>query len=504
MDEPLPESFMSKSKLSVSENRHKDARTSPGFAAKIVGWLSRRASRASLETAADDPKPALGFFYASQTGNAENLARDAAALAERLGLKVQLSALDEVDIHDLNSLEKAVFFVSTYGEGDMPDNGQLFWETASASEAPRLDGLHFAVLALGNSTYRDFCRAGKQLDLCLERLGATRLLARLDCDVDYEEPASAWINSTLAAMTGQNAQTLATVGADAGQPSASERHSNVQATLVARHRLTGAGAEKAIHHIELDFANTVLAEQEHAYAAGDTVAIRPVNDPELVNAIITWLDVKPDRLVDGKPLNLLLAHEREIRPPSLALIKAIAERSKDETLRTLFSRGDELALGELFRDGDAVDVLSYASSASLSAEELIGLLKPLQHRHYSISSSPLVALGRVHLTVGAVAYSRGQRHHRGTCSHFLSDRLSDGAGVDMMVVPNRNFRLPTDLSAPIIMVGPGTGIAPFRAFLQERRATGASGRNWLFFGNRHQNNDFIYQDEIVQHARAGG
>jgi sulfite reductase (NADPH) flavoprotein alpha-component len=184
-------------------------------------------------------------------------------------------------------------------------------------------------------------------------------------------------------------------------------------------------------------------------------------------------------------------------------MRAIAERTREDDLRSVWHANDIQALGDFFRGGDVVDVLSHSPPASLSADELISLLKPLQHRNYSISSSPLVAPTRVHLTVGAVRYTRGDRIHRGVCSTFLADRLADEAAADLVVLPNKNFRLPKDPTTPLIMIGPGTGIAPFRAFLQERRATGATGRNWLFFGNRNFGSDFIYRDEILAYEQDG-
>ncbi len=496
LDLPMPEVSVGKSTHIVSEYHSTKPLMSSGLMAKIVAWLSQLGKRPTASDIADDERQTVGFFYASQTGNAEVLARDAGLLAENLGLKVVVSALDEIDVHDLNSFQYAVLFVSTYGEGDIPDNGQLLWDGLSAEDAPVLDGLHYAVLSLGDSSYRDFCRAGKRVDARLDALGATRLQPLLTCDVDYEQPAAEWINNLLAVMSGENAEALAALNASSSNSEG--RHNFVHVKLAGRRRLSGPEAEKPIHHVEFDLADTGLV-----YAAGDAVGIKPVNDAQLVTAIITWLGAKPDTLVKGKPLDLLLAHEREIRNPGPDLMRAIAERTRDDDLRSVWHANDLEALGDFFRGGDVVDILSHAPPASLSAYELIALLKPLQHRHYSISSSPLVDPTRLHLTVGAVYYIRGDRIHRGVCSTFLADRLVQDAGADLLVLPNRNFRLPKDPTTPLIMIGPGTGIAPFRAFLQERQATGATGRNWLFFGNRNRNSDFIYRDEILGYERSG-
>jgi sulfite reductase (NADPH) flavoprotein alpha-component len=495
-DLPMQDSSVGKSTNIASEYHGTLPRTSSGLASRIVAWLSQLGKRSTATNLAEDARQPVGFFYASQTGNAENLARDAASLAENLGLKVVLSALDEIDVYGLSSFQHAVFFVSTYGEGDMPDNGQLLWDGLSAQDAPALHGFHFAVLSLGDSSYRDFCRAGKRVDACLEALGATRLQPLLTCDVDFEQPATAWINQLLAVISGENADAVTAL--NASSPVSEDRHNFVHVKLAERRRLSGTEAEKPIHHVEFDLANTGLV-----YAVGDAVGIKPVNDAELVSAVITWLGVKPDTLVEGRPLDVVLAHEREIRNPGPDLMRAIAERTSEDDLRSVWHANDIQALGDFFRGGDVVDVLSHSPPASLSADELISLLKPLQHRNYSISSSPLVAPTRVHITVGAVRYTRGDRIHRGVCSTFLADRLTDEAGADLVVLPNKNFRLPKDPTTPLIMIGPGTGIAPFRAFLQERRATGATGRNWLFFGNRNCGSDFIYRDEILAYEQDG-
>ncbi|TWD44830.1 sulfite reductase (NADPH) flavoprotein alpha-component [Agrobacterium vitis] len=486
---------MGKLKVAISEDI-KSKRANPGFAVKTARrlWQLVRPSSGRPEAVS---KPTVGFLYGSQTGNAENLARDAAALAESFGIKVLLAATDEIDVNDLLGLSEVVFFLSTYGEGDMPDNAQLFWEALSGAEAPRFDGLHFGVLALGNTSYRDFCRAGKQLDAQLEALGATRLLARLDCDVDFEEPAAGWTRQVLAMIAGENSFVVHP-GEAAFIGHASTRHQFFNARLVERYRLSGPHSEKDIHHLEFD-----IKESGMAYAAGDAVGIKPVNDPDLVDAIITWLGVKPDRLINEKPLEFVLARESELRNPTAELVQAVAERTRDDDLRRVWQSGDAQALGDFLHGFDVVDVLSYAPSASLSVDDLLPLLKPLTHRCYSIASSPLVVPQKVHLTIGSLRYMRGNRTYRGTCSAFLTNRVVDGTGADMFVLPNNHFRLPSDPSTPIIMVGPGTGIAPFRAFLQERRAIGAKGRNWLFFGDRNYHGDFIYRDEVLGHVRDG-
>ncbi|THF49236.1 diflavin oxidoreductase [Allorhizobium terrae] len=486
---------MGKLKVAISEDI-KSKRANPGFAVKTAKrlWQLVRPSSGRPEAVS---KPTVGFLYGSQTGNAENLARDAAALAESFGIKVLLAAMDEIDVEDLLGLSEVVFFLSTYGEGDMPDNAQLFWEALSGAEAPRFDGLHFGVLALGNTSYRDFCRAGKQLDARLEALGATRLLARLDCDVDFEEPAAGWTRQVLAMIAGENS-VVVHPGEAAFIGHASTRHQFFNARLVERYRLSGPHSEKDIHHLEFD-----LKESGMTYAAGDAVGVKPVNDPDLVDTIITWLGVKPDRLINGKPLEFVLARERELRNPTAELVQAVAERARDDDLRRVWQSGDAQALGDFLHGFDVVDVLSYAPSASLSVDDLLPLLKPLTHRCYSIASSPLVVPQKVHLTIGSLRYMRGNRKYHGTCSSFLTNRLVDGTVADMFVLPNNHFRLPSDPSTPIIMVGPGTGIAPFRAFLQERRAIGAKGRNWLFFGDRNYHGDFIYRDEVLGHVRDG-
>ncbi|WP_051558884.1 diflavin oxidoreductase [Allorhizobium undicola] len=465
-----------------------------GMTGRISGWLSGLLGR---RVTPQVTRPEVAIVYASQTGNAENLARDAAAMAAHQGVLVHLAALDDMDVHDLANFSTLIAFVSTYGEGDMPDNGQAFWQALTAAEAPLLEGKRFAVLGLGNSSYRDFCRAGRQLDARLHALGGHRLLERLDCDVEYEEVATQWIGKLLATLADRTGKPEAARG-ETVQAYSVRKKTFSPARLVRHIQLTAPDASRDVHHLEFDIADTGLT-----YQAGDAVGIRPVNDPEIVKAILSLLGVGAEYEVGGRPISAVLEREVELRSPSADLIRALAEQSRDEAIRRLLAEGDMDAIATLLRRGDVLDALRLAPAGDFSPETLLPLLKPLQPRSYSISSSPLCDPGRLHITVGSLRYQSDLRYYGGACSTYLADRLKDGACADICILPNSGFKLPEDASRPVVMIGPGTGIAPFRGFLRERAAKGGGGRNWLFFGNRNEKKDFLYREDLLEAHRSG-
>ncbi|MDG4663730.1 sulfite reductase subunit alpha [Mycobacterium sp. 236(2023)] len=442
------------------------------------------------------PRPPLRVLYGTQTGNAEGVANDAAAAAKLQGFDVTVSGLDEIELDEFAGLKFVLIITSTYGEGEMPDNAELFWEALSSSVAPRLEGVSYGVLALGDTSYDGFCQAGKLFDTRLEQLGASRVTSRVDCDVDYESQAAEWIQGALTALvpTSGATGTPSTPPPSAVARSGWTRKNPFVAELAVNRLLSGDGSDKEIRHYEF-----ALADSGIEYDAGDALAVIPENNPELVEAIAEHFRVSADTLVDGEPLGELLGHRYEISAPSRNLLGEVESRADNEELSHVLRGGVKDTLDRWLYGKDILDVLRIAGDA-LSLEEFVGLLKPLAHRAYSISSSPLAHPDRIHLTVASVRYQKDGRIRGGVCSTFLADR---GGTAKIFLQPNKSFRVPADDGTPMIMVGPGTGVAPFRAFLQERAKRDAGGRNWLFFGDQHREHDFAYADELLGWQESG-
>lgn len=474
----------------------------------ISGFLAGMSSRIALgaSSAAEGPgtpAPAMAILYGSQTGNAESVAEDAAAFARAQGFAPSVCALDDLEMDPLATAQRVLVVTSTYGEGEMPDNAELFWQALAAETAPRLEGIDFAVLALGDTGYDGFCQAGKVIDTRLEQLGARRVAPRVDCDVDYEDIAATWVTQTVplfAAVEGIAAVAPTVEAKPARTRSQWNRKNPYPSTLSVNRRLSGAESAKEIRHYEFALPSSGLE-----YEAGDALGVMPINDAALVDAVVARLGIAADTAVNGKerPFSDLLTHSYEISTPTHEFIDEIEKRAGNEELSHVLRHGDKEALDAWLWGKDILDLLALDPSLTFGVDEFVGLLRPLQHRAYSISSSPLADPGSVHLTVASVRYSSAGRDRGGVCSTYLADRLAEGDTGGIFVSKNKLFRVPTDNDAPMIMVGPGTGIAPFRAFLQERQARGAAGRNWLFFGDQHRASDYIYEEELDALTAAG-
>lgn len=433
------------------------------------------------------PSPAVTLLWASQTGNAEALAERFAKRLRDAGIAVELSAMSDFPASKLASTHTLALISSTFGDGDPPDNGEGFWHSLSIAET-RLESLRFAVLALGDPNYDQFCNHGKQLDQRLVELGATRLLERVDCDTEFEALADAWLV--------RFQQTLAPTKPVAPATPAGKTKLYGSRLLLNRH-LNPHSVHKETRQFALDLADSGLT-----YEAGDALGVRPRNCPELVNELLdlTRLNAHTSVNIDtfgDVPLQQALTQHFEIARPSSDTLAFIAERSTNPGLKHLLNPEHKAELNDWLWGRQLADVLQ-AYPIECSADELLGTLKRLQPRLYSIASSAKAYPQEVHLTVAAVRYGK----RKGVSSTFLADRVGDGE-VPLFVQPSKHFRTPTDGDVPMIMIGPGTGIAPFRAFLQERRALGHQGRNWLFFGEQHAASDFYYQDELQGMQRDG-
>ncbi|MEM9971109.1 MAG: sulfite reductase flavoprotein subunit alpha [Pseudomonadota bacterium] len=438
----------------------------------------------------------MNILFGSVTGTAENLARDAARLAQERGHAVNLSELDEITMEDLCEMDDVLVVISTYGEGEMPFNAEVFWDEIEANK-PVLEGLTYGVLALGDTAYEQFCQAGKEIDARFEELGAVRRIDRVDCDLNYEKDAANWIDRAI--PKGEDAP--ATVSDAAVEPATKSwsRANPYHAKILQNRLLSGHGSSKEIRHLALDIADSGLS-----YEAGDCIAVVPRNPPELVEEMLARLQATADDLVDGYdlPLGELLSTKFEISTPHEHFVRAVSSVIADEDLKDA-CRGGREDLEDYLFGMDIIDVLDVDPRLQVDAETLLSLLQPLQHRAYSIASSPKAYEEEIHLTVAALRWSYNKRVHTGVCSTHLADRMTAGSDVAMFMVPNKRFRVPEDPKTPMIMVGPGTGIAPFLGFLQERKATGAAGHNWLFFGDRNAAHDDVYRDELTAFERDG-
>ena len=466
----------------------------------FAGMHSHLVQSAGLVTQTDSRL--VTILYGSQTGTAESVANDVAAVAKTYGLTPLVKSMDEIEADALSSIDCLLIITSTYGEGEMPDNAQMLWDGVCAATMPRLEGLQFSVLALGDTSYDLFCQAGIDWDNKLVELGATRVYDRTDCDVDFEEPAERWMTAVIPHLAGGVTTTVVeTEAAATGKPEY-HRKNPFPAKLLVNRLLTDPSSSKETCHYEISIAGSGLT-----YEAGDALCVVPINCSELVADIIKAIGCTgdEDEPVNGElmPLQVALREHFEIKAPSKELLEEIATRSGDQELNGIIEAGDKEKLANYLWGRDTLDLLLQFPLCEFTAAEFIALLKPLQHRAYSISSSGKQYPDAVHLTVASVRYESHGRSHKGVCSTFLADLVNDETKVRCFFTANKVFRVPEDNSLPMIMVGPGTGIAPFRAFLQEREYRKAPGKNWLFFGDRNAATDYIYREELESFQGSG-
>jgi len=476
-----------------------------GFLAGLHTRLLVKEEGASVQQSAAPSVKPLTILYGSQTGNAQTVAEETAELALEHGLTASVVDMGEIEIEQLASYERLLIITSTYGEGEMPDNAQLLWDALSEEGAPKFNNTYYSVLALGDTNYDDFCLAGILWDQRLETLGASRIVDRVDCDIDFEEAATLWATEVLPTIASKGSSVD---GAKQEKPKTATKNKSkftrknpLKAELITKTALTKPGSSKEIFHYEFS-----LGDSGEVYQAGDALNVIPINSDVLVEQLLTLFDASAEQVIPYKGENLTLSHilteQIEIRTPSKELIAELAIRSADQELSHLVE-GDTELLNDFLWGKDVLDLFILFPEAQFSIAEFINLSKPLAPRAYSISSSIKHHHNQVHLTIGNVRYHTNNRDHNGVCSTFLSDLAQVGDKVNCYFAPNSHFSVPEDPNAPMIMVGPGTGIAPFRAFLEERLATSAEGDNWLIFGDRNSKTDFIYEDEIKAMQASG-
>jgi len=458
------------------------------------------------------PKPAepLLILFGSQTGTAEGLAKRLAKESEKRGFAPSVLELNDYQKANLTAAQKAIIISSTWGEGDPPDNAVNFWSWLNAAVAPRLENLQYAVLGLGDKNYSEFCGASKKFDSRLEALGARRLLARGECDVDYEAPAKVWAESLWEKLTGGDpAEAKPASTAPPGPPEGDSARSvstwsktnPFPARLLSRQLLNRLGSAKEVYHHEISLEGSGLA-----YEAGDALGVVPRNCPALVNSLLAALHCSGDELVkvgdSTQPLREAFTSHYDITKPPSEVLAAVAGAAQNSELARLLVPERTEDLKKWLRGRDVLDVISLRP-APFAVVELLPLLRKLAPRLYSISSSPKAHPGQVHLTIAAVRYESHGRDRKGVASTFLPDRVGPDATVGVFVQASHGFKLPADPNTPVIMVGPGTGIAPFRAFLEERQAVAAKGRNWLFFGDQKYATDFLYEEQLTAWQKSG-
>ena len=446
------------------------------------------------------PSGSLTILYGSQTGNAKGVATAIKAQAEARGLPVTLASMADYKPKQLKKESHLLVVVSTYGEGEPPESAVDLFEQLKKGKIGKLDGLKFAVLGLGDSSYEFFCQTGKDFDDFLAKAGAERIYELASLDVDYQDAAKAWgeqaLNAIAATLSIGAASSVASAVQQAVGHSQYSKENPFPARLSVNQKITGRDSTKDIRHIEINLADSGLT-----YQPGDALGVWFDNDAELVGEVLALTGLSGDEATAHGTLRTALTGHFELTRLHGGFITGLADISDNAALKDL--AGDKAQVNALVASAQVVDVLKRFPTA-LTAEQLIGLLRPLTPRLYSIASAQSEVEEEVHLTVGVVRYPQEDGTVRsGAASSYLADRLIEDGEVRVFVEHNDNFRLPQNPDTPVIMVGPGTGIAPFRAFMQEREAQGAEGKNWLFFGNPHFTQDFLYQVEWQRYVKSG-
>lgn len=449
---------------------------------------------------------AITLISASQTGNARRVAEQLRDDLIAAKLNVNLVNAGDYKFKQIGQEKLLLIVASTQGEGEQAEEAVALHKFLQSKKAPQMKDTAFAVFALGDTSYEFFCQAGKDFDSRLGELGAERLLDRVDADVEYKDVAQEWRKRIVEVLkqrvpantSGQAAPTLAgSVNQVDSSPYTKELP--LTATLAVNQKITGRDSDKDVRHLEIDLGDSGLR-----YQPGDALGIWFENDPQLVQEVVELLWLKGDETVEvnGKSLSLCeaLQHHIELTQNTTPIIEKYAGLCRDEHLTSLLA--DKTALQQYAQTVPFVDMVRRAPT-ELDAQQLVDLLRPLTPRLYSIASSQAETESEVHITVGVVRYDIDGRPRTGGASGYLADRLEEDGEVKVFIEHNDNFRLPANPEAPVIMIGPGTGIAPFRAFIQQRDNDGASGKNWLFFGNPHFTDDFLYQVEWQRYVKDG-
>ncbi|OWA37647.1 assimilatory sulfite reductase (NADPH) flavoprotein subunit [Saccharibacillus sp. O16] len=475
-------------------------------APQLLATSNQTSSASTIPAAPAKPREAT-ILFGSQTGNGSSLAKKLAKRLEELQIKTETLSMADFKPANLKKLENLLIVVSTHGEGDPPDNAIAFHEFLYSKRAPKLEQLNYSVLALGDTSYEFFCQTGKDFDSRLAELGASRLADRVDCDVDFDESANEWMKTVAEALSAS--PSAAASAADAAAPLSADpdseysRSNPFQAEVLENLNLNGRGSARETRHLELSLEGSGLR-----YEPGDSLGIYPHNHPQLVDDIIAEMGWNPDEEVPtGKngsaPLREALHRYYEITVLTKPLLEQAAKLTGSEALNKLLASESPDELRAYVGGHDLLDLIRDYGLKGRTAAEITGILRKIPARLYSIASSPNATPDEVHLTVRTVRYASGGRDRYGVCSVQMAERLEPGDHVPVFVQHNPNFKLPANPDTPIIMIGPGTGVAPFRSFMAEREESDARGKSWLFYGDQHFSTDFLYQTEWQRWIKDG-
>jgi len=478
----------------------------PVQTAWVSGYLAGIGQQGVIAQTLPSSGQSLTILFASQTGNSKGVAQQLAAQATARGIANRLVSMADYKVKNIKDESHLIIVTSTNGEGEAPDDAIDLHQFLATKKAPKLEGLKFAVLGLGDSSYEFFCQTGKDFEQRISALGAEIIVDRLDADVDYEKVTQGWFEQALNAVAqtlekGGVAAAPAALSTESASANKYDKHNPFTASLLVSQKISGSKSAKEVSHIEIDLQGSDLH-----YSAGDALGIWFKNDPQLVEEIIAKLALAAETkvIVDNNELTLkeALTTQYELTSTHPAFIEGYAQLTNNAALLTLAQ--DKNGLRDFANSHQIIDVLTEQGNEAVTADNFIALLRHISPRLYSIASSQSEVEEEVHLTVGTVSFKNENGEQRyGGASTFLSHRLQEGDEVKVFIEDNHNFRLPTNPETPIIMVGPGTGVAPFRAFMQEREATEATGKNWLFFGEQTFNEDFLYQVEWQAHLKSG-
>lgn len=448
------------------------------------------------------------ILYGSQTGNSQRLASKFTKRLEEKGYHVTLSSMSDFKPNTLKKVSTLLVIVSTHGEGDPPDNALPFYEFLYSKRAPKLEDLRYSVLALGDRSYEYFCQTGKDFDGRLEELGGQRLSPRVDCDVDFEESGDEWYEGVIRALDVEiqtSSTAVATVIGDMAALQTEYSRSNpFHAEVLENINLNGRGSSRETRHIEISLEGSNLQ-----YEPGDCIGIYPENHPELVDALITAMEWNSEQFVpvnkkgEERPLREALLRHYEITVLTMPLLEEVASIASAAGLDELLKSGNEDKLREYIKGRDLLDLVQDFALRGAGVSEWIPHLRKMPPRLYSIASSLKANPNEAHVTVRAVRYEAHGRNRYGVCSVHCAERLQLGDHVPIFIQHNPNFKLPSNPDTPMIMIGPGTGVAPFRAFLEEWEEIGAKGKTWLFYGDQHFLTDFLYQLDWQKWFKAG-
>ncbi|NMH61467.1 assimilatory sulfite reductase (NADPH) flavoprotein subunit [Alteromonas ponticola] len=471
----------------------------------LAGLSASGAPVASVApSASSSSAPGLTILYGSQTGNAKALAHQFKTKADAAGYTNKLVSMADFKPRQIKNETHMVVFVSTHGEGDAPDDAMELHEFLGGKKAPKLPALNYAVLSLGDSSYEFFCQTGKDFDSRLAALGAKALCERADCDVDFEQQAADWSDKLITQLkddlSGASQQVTTESSASVSQPASQyDKQRPFAASLIESQKITGRDSVKDIRHIEISLEDSGLT-----YKPGDALGVWFTNAPALVDEFISLLSLNGDSQVTVKEesmsLRQALSEKLELTLSYPGFVKAYQEQLQSSALKSLMD--DAATFRTYLSERQLIDIVR-EHPGKLAPQQLVDALRPLAPRLYSIASSQAEVEDEVHLTVAHVDYMAFGQRHQGGASGFLCERVEEGQEVKVYVEKNNHFSLPESDDTPIIMVGPGTGIAPFRAFMQERDAREAEGKNWLFFGNPHFTQDFLYQVEWQGYKKSG-